>query len=99
MATGCTTGCEADTNFANESIYLLVDNIWNEVGTIQRAQGVLKMLFLYTYTFLALAEEVLIYTFKLFCRIICNFLTGVPFWGYCCQLCPSNNSRRKKHKN
>jgi hypothetical protein len=48
-ATGCTTRCEVDTNFANESICLLVKNIWNDVGTIHRAQEVLTMLFLYTY--------------------------------------------------
>jgi hypothetical protein len=34
------------------------------------------MLYLYTYTFLASAEEVLIYPLKLFCRNICNFLTN-----------------------
>jgi hypothetical protein len=27
----CTDGCEIYTNFANESICLLADNVWNEV--------------------------------------------------------------------
>jgi hypothetical protein len=34
------------------------------------------MLSLYVYTFLASAEEVLIYSLKLFCRNICNFPTN-----------------------
>jgi hypothetical protein len=43
----CTAGCEAHTNFANESIGLLTDNIRNEVVTIRGSQEVLKMLSLY----------------------------------------------------
>jgi hypothetical protein len=43
-----TAGCEAHTNFADESICLLADNVHNEVVTIHRSQEVLKMLFLYT---------------------------------------------------
>jgi hypothetical protein len=37
--------CEAHTNFANESAFLVADNICNEVVTIHRSQEVLKMLF------------------------------------------------------
>jgi hypothetical protein len=44
----CTTGCEAHTNFADESACLMVDNVWNEVVTIHRSQEVLKMLSHYT---------------------------------------------------
>jgi hypothetical protein len=43
----CTTGRERHTNFADESICLLADNVWNEVVTIDRLQEVLKMLSLY----------------------------------------------------
>jgi hypothetical protein len=43
----CTAGCEAHTNFADESICLLVGNVRNEVVTVHRSQ-VLKMLSLYT---------------------------------------------------
>jgi hypothetical protein len=38
-ATRCTAGREAHANFADES----ADNVWNEVVTIRRSQGVLKM--------------------------------------------------------
>jgi hypothetical protein len=41
------TGCEAHTNFADESVHLLVSNIQNEVITIHRSQEALKMLSLY----------------------------------------------------
>jgi hypothetical protein len=40
----CTAGCEANTNFADESICVLADNVQNEVVTIQRSQEVLKLL-------------------------------------------------------
>jgi hypothetical protein len=39
-----TTSSEADTNFADESICLLADNVQNEVVTIHIPQVVLKML-------------------------------------------------------
>jgi hypothetical protein len=38
----CIAGCEADTNFADESICMLADNVRNEVVTIHRSQEVLK---------------------------------------------------------
>jgi hypothetical protein len=38
----------ARTNFADESVCLLPDNVRNEVVTIHRSQEVLKMLSLYT---------------------------------------------------
>jgi hypothetical protein len=44
----CTAGCEAHTNFADESACLTADNVRNEVVTIHRSQEVLKMLSLYT---------------------------------------------------
>jgi hypothetical protein len=44
----CTAGCEAHTNFADESACLLADNVRNDVVTIHRSQEVLKMLSLYT---------------------------------------------------
>jgi hypothetical protein len=38
--------------------------------------------------------------FEVFCRKICNFLSNIffvlPFGGYCCKLCPSDNPRRTK---
>jgi hypothetical protein len=37
----CTTCCEADMNFANESVCLLADNVQNVV-TIHRSQEVLQ---------------------------------------------------------
>jgi hypothetical protein len=43
----CTAGCMVHMNFTNESACLMADNIRNEVVTIQRSQGVLKMLSLY----------------------------------------------------
>jgi hypothetical protein len=61
------------TKFADESICLLADNIWNEVVTIHRPQMVLKMLSLYKWTFLAPVEMVLIYPLMLLCRNICHF--------------------------
>jgi hypothetical protein len=59
------------------------------------------MLSLYTYTFLAPVEEVLICLLKLFYKDICNFpmniylLLVLPFGGYCCRLCPLNNPQKK----
>jgi hypothetical protein len=44
----CTAGCEAHTNFADESACLTADNVRNEVVTIHRSQEVLKMLSFYT---------------------------------------------------
>jgi hypothetical protein len=75
----CTTSCKVDMNFADESIYLLANKIQNEIVTIHGSQDVLKMLSLYTYTFLAPADEVLIYLMKLICRNICNFTTNIFF--------------------
>jgi hypothetical protein len=72
----CTTSCEVDTYFVDEPICLLADNIQNEVVTTYRSQ-VLKMLSVYMQTFLAPVEEVLIYSLKLFCRNICNFLMNI----------------------
>jgi hypothetical protein len=40
----CTIGCKVDTDFADESICLLADNIEIEVLRIHRSQKVLKML-------------------------------------------------------
>jgi hypothetical protein len=42
-----TVGCEAHTNFDDESICLVEDNVRNEVVPIRRPQDVLKMLSLY----------------------------------------------------
>jgi hypothetical protein len=39
-----TAGCEAHTDFDDESICMLADNVWNEVVTIHRLQEVLQML-------------------------------------------------------
>jgi hypothetical protein len=44
----CAAGCEAHTDFSDESLCLLTDNVRNEVVTIDRSQEVLKMLSLYT---------------------------------------------------
>jgi hypothetical protein len=44
---------------------------------MHRSQEVKKVLSLYKQTFLALAEEVLIYPLKLFCKNICNFLMNI----------------------
>jgi hypothetical protein len=44
----CTAGCEAHTNFADESACLKADNVQNEVVTIHRSQAMLKMLPFYT---------------------------------------------------
>jgi hypothetical protein len=74
----CVASCEAHTNFADESMCLLAENIQNVV-TIHRSQKMLKMVTLYIQTFLALAEEVLIYPSKLFCRNTCNFPTNIFF--------------------
>jgi hypothetical protein len=41
------TGCEVHKNFADESAYLMADNIWNELVTVHISQ-VLKMLCRYT---------------------------------------------------
>jgi hypothetical protein len=60
------------------------DTVRNEVVTIHRSQEMLKMLFLYTQTFLAPMEDILIYHLKLFCRNICNFPTNVFFWLFFC---------------
>jgi hypothetical protein len=54
----------------------LPDNVRDEVVTVHRSQEVLKMMPLYKQTFLPQAEEVLIYSLKLFCRNICNFPTN-----------------------
>jgi hypothetical protein len=43
----CTTGCEAPTNFDDESACLMVDDDRNEVVTIHRSQEVLKKMALY----------------------------------------------------
>jgi hypothetical protein len=75
----CTAGCEKDTNFADESVYLLAANFRNEVVTIHRSQEVLQMLYLYMQLLLPPAEEVLIYNLKLFCRNICNFPKNIFF--------------------
>jgi hypothetical protein len=40
----CTAICEAHTNFANELICLLTDNVQNEEVTIHRSQKALKIL-------------------------------------------------------
>jgi hypothetical protein len=40
----CTISCKADTDFADESMCLLADNIKTEVLRIHRSQKVLKML-------------------------------------------------------
>jgi hypothetical protein len=61
---------------------LLADNIQNEVVTIHRSQEMLKMVTLYTQTFLSLAEEVLIYPSKLFCRNTFNFFTNILFYFF-----------------
>jgi hypothetical protein len=44
----CIAGCEAHRNFVVESIYLLGDNLRNEVVSTHRSQEMLKMLSLYT---------------------------------------------------
>jgi hypothetical protein len=44
----CAAGCEAHTNFADESVCLTADNVRNEVVTIHRLQEVLRMLSLHT---------------------------------------------------
>jgi hypothetical protein len=54
-------------NFSYESIFLLANNVPNEVVTIHRSNEMLKMLSLFMHTILALAEDVLIYPLKLFC--------------------------------
>jgi hypothetical protein len=48
------------------------DNIWNEevLTFVHSSQEVLKILSLYTQTFLALLKEVLIYLLKMLCRNI-----------------------------
>jgi hypothetical protein len=76
----CTVSCEVHTNFADESIRLLADDVRNEVVTIHRSQEVLKMLSSYMQTFLAPVEEVLLYLFKLFCRNICNLSMNIFFY-------------------
>jgi hypothetical protein len=43
----CTAGCEAHTNFRDESGCLTADNVRNEVVKIHRSQQALKMLSLY----------------------------------------------------
>jgi hypothetical protein len=57
-----TSGCEAHTNFADESICLLTDDVRNEVGTIHRSQ----------VDTLEPAVKVLVYPLKLYCRNICT---------------------------
>jgi hypothetical protein len=44
----CTAGCEARTNFTDESACLTADNVRNEIVTIHRSQEILKMLCHYT---------------------------------------------------
>jgi hypothetical protein len=44
----CAAGCEAHTNFADESASLMADNVRNEVVPIHRSQEILKMISLYT---------------------------------------------------
>jgi hypothetical protein len=69
------------------------DNIWNEGEFLPL---LLKMLSLYTYTFLALVEDFLQEYLKFPCQCFLSVL--LTFEGYCCKLCPSNNPRRKNHK-
>jgi hypothetical protein len=89
---------EAHMHFADESICLLANNVRNEVVAIHRSQKVLKILSLSTHRHS-------LQWWKLFCRNILQFcyeyflLVTLPFRGYCCKLSPSNNSRRKIHKN
>jgi hypothetical protein len=71
--------CEAHSKFADESICLLADNVWNEVVTIHRPQMVLEMLSLYKMTFLAPVERVLVYPLMFFCRNICHFPKKIFF--------------------
>jgi hypothetical protein len=58
---------------------LLANNVRNEVVTIHRSQVMLKVLSLYMQIFLALAEEVMIYHWELFCGNIRNFPTNIFF--------------------
>jgi hypothetical protein len=44
----CAAGCEAHTNFSDESACLTADNVRNQIVTIHISQEVLKMLFFYT---------------------------------------------------
>jgi heme/copper-type cytochrome/quinol oxidase subunit 1 len=56
-------------NFVDKSLKFDGYNIWNKVVTLHKPQMVLKTLSLYTYTFLTLAAEVLLFCLKLSCRI------------------------------
>jgi hypothetical protein len=69
----------ARRNFDTESACLMTNNGQNLVVTIHRSQEAFKMLSLYMWTFLALAEDIPNYPSKLYCRNICNFLTNILF--------------------
>jgi hypothetical protein len=58
---------------------------------VHRSQEVLKMLSLYTQTFIAPAEDILIYLLKMNCRNIWNFPANVFFqFFFCSRVIPVN---------
>jgi hypothetical protein len=63
-------------NFAVESVSLMADNFLDDVVTFHRSGEMLKMLSIYTQTFIIPEEGVLLYSLKFFCRKILSFFTN-----------------------
>jgi hypothetical protein len=100
----CVACCEAHMNFSNESACLMADNVQNEGRSYFCSQiiGVENAVPLQVdiprtsgrgsdLSFLAFLEEYLQFPYG-------YFLSVLLFRVYCSKFCPSNNPRRKKHK-
>jgi hypothetical protein len=79
----CIAGCEAHMNFADESVCLLADSSQITGGFQNAADIPSRRRKRFGLSFETLLQE---------------YLQFLPFGGYCCKLCPSNNPRRKYHK-
>jgi hypothetical protein len=98
----CTAGCDAHTNFVNESICLLDDNVPNEVCSYssQVTRDVENAVPLHVVIRHTGGSSDL--TYEAVCMYICNLpvnyflLVLLPFGGYSCKHCLSNSHRRKE---
>jgi hypothetical protein len=80
-----TACCEADTNFADESVCLLADKARNETVVIHRSQEALNWRALYWRENSDLPVEAILQEYLQFpCEYI---LLVLPFVSHCCKLC------------
>jgi hypothetical protein len=94
---------EANRNFAAELVYLMADNVWNEAVALHRSHEVQNAAPTHVVIpHVGRSSSGLLFEAVLekYLQCLCTYflLVLLQFRGYSRKLCPSNNPRRKAHK-